>query len=166
MHFVALVAAIAATLPFAQAQEEVEAVISARTDDIESDWSAIYYGTTPLLVGNDGTAGSGGFRTWELDSATPMVEVVKQTPGRTKLVTSVYNVTGHDYLITIDAPQSILAAYDYGQLEGEKKASKKALGDWSALCPWKSQAGNQYVYLFGKKQAVQFLLRNVEGEVE
>jgi 3-phytase len=165
MHVLSIISVVAAAIPFASSLE-VEAPIAARTADIESDWSAVYYGRNPLLLGNDGTAASGGFRAWDLNSGTPLREVLKKTPGRTKLVTSVYEVDDKDYLVTIDQPESILRLYDFDNLDRKEKASKKVLGDWSALCPWKSRAGNQYVFLFGKKQAIQFLLRDGEDDLE
>jgi 3-phytase len=165
MHISSIIAAIVVAVPYASANE-VEAPISARTSDIESDWSAVYYGRSPLLIGNDGSAGSGGFRAWDLNSGTPMSEIIKKSPGRTKLVTSVYEVDDKDYLVTIDQPESHLKLYDFDQLDRREKASKKVLGDWSAICPWKSKAGNQYVFLFGKKQAIQFLLRDGENDLE
>ncbi|UZP40806.1 hypothetical protein NXS19_008622 [Fusarium pseudograminearum] len=47
-----------------------------------------------------------------------------------------------------------------------KDADFKVLGDWSALCSWKSPTGNDYVYLFGKGQAVQLLLRATKKSLE
>ena len=145
---------------------EFELPISARTSEIESDWSTVYYGKSPLLIGNDGSAGSGGFSAWDLVGETPLREVVKRTPGRTKLVTTVYDLDDKDYLVTIDAPESNLKLYDLAHLDRKEKTSKKVLGDWSALCPWKGKAGDQYVYLFGKQQAIQFLLRGKKGDAE
>ncbi|KAF2707808.1 thermostable phytase [Pleomassaria siparia CBS 279.74] len=145
--------------------------ITAITPEIESDWSAVYYGDNdddggPLLLGNDGTAATGGIRAWNLADSTPLREVVKKTPGRTKLITVVYDVGGRDLAVTIAQPDSIIRLYDMDGFDEIKSAEYKALGDWSAICSWKSQkSGEQYVYLFGKKQAIQFLVRGKDGEI-
>jgi 3-phytase len=150
------------------AAPETDLPITKKTQDIESDWSAVYYNDEePLLLGNDGTAASGGFRAWSLsDKNNTLREVAKKTPGRTKLVTVVYDINGKDLAITIAQPDSIIRLYDVDGFEEVQKAEFKALGDWSALCSWKSQkSGEQYFYLFGKKKAVQFLITEQKGAI-
>lgn len=151
----------------AAAAPEVDLPISALTADVESDISAVYYSSRPLLLGNDGSAATGGFHAWSLDSnASTLPEVSAKTGGRSKLVAAVYDVDDKDLIVTIAMPDSVLRVFD---AEGKRAqvAEKKAIGDWSTLCPWKSaESGNQYFYLFGKKQAVQYLIRKGEKKVE
>lgn len=153
----ALVAFTAAAIP------ELSVQIAARTGEIESDWTTVYYGVgEPLLVGNDGGAASGGLHFFGLGEALP--EKVHQTPGRTKLVTTVYGVANRDLVVTIAQTDSFFRAYDAttGVLFGEPMGL--VLGDWSALCGWRSQeSGLQYLFLFGKGQARQFLVRESSG---
>ncbi|KFY84682.1 hypothetical protein V500_09083 [Pseudogymnoascus sp. VKM F-4518 (FW-2643)] len=151
----------------ATAAPEVDLPISATTADVESDISAVYYSSRPLLLGNDGSAATGGFHAWSLDSnASILPEVSAKTGGRSKLVAAVYDVGKKDLIVTIAMPDSVLRVFD-AEGKGAQVAEKKAIGDWSALCPWKSaESGNQYFYLFGKKQAVQYLVRKKEKKVE
>ncbi|KAK6070365.1 MFS multidrug transporter [Seiridium cupressi] len=86
-----------------------------------------------------------------------------QTPGRTAVLTTVYGVGGRDLIVTIASPDSIVRLYDAGTLDLVDGLLKKVLGAWSALCSWSSaESGEQYVYLFGKGQGVQFLLRSTD----
>jgi 3-phytase len=150
------------------AAPETDLPVTKKTQDIESDWSTVYYNDDePLLFGNDGTATSGGFRAWTLnDKNNTLREVAKKTPGRTKLVSVIYNIAGRDLAITIAQPDSIIRLYDVDSSEELKKAELTVLGDWSALCPWKSQkSGEQYFYLFGKKKAIQFLITGRNGVI-
>ncbi|CAG8971149.1 hypothetical protein HYALB_00010124 [Hymenoscyphus albidus] len=136
--------------------------ISAKTSEVESDNTAIYYSTEPLLLGNDGLAATGGFHVYSLPtgSNSTLVEKEWKTPGRTKLLATVYDIGGKDLILTIAQPDSIIRAFEVNGLQEVEEARKSALGDWSALCTWKSAAsGNQYFYLFGKKQVVRYLTR-------
>ncbi|KAK9246597.1 hypothetical protein V1506DRAFT_505391 [Lipomyces tetrasporus] len=140
--------------------------ISALTPEIESDSAAIYYGRNPedsLLLGNDGSAATGGFRAWDLlDSTTALLdEKVRRTPGRSKVVAPLFDVGGMDLVVSIASPDSVIRVFDVGDgLKEIHEARKKALGDWSALCTWKSQrSGRQFFYLFGKGQIIQFFVR-------
>ncbi|KAL5360789.1 hypothetical protein BJX96DRAFT_184798 [Aspergillus floccosus] len=135
--------------------------ISALTAGIESDWAAVYYGSRPrdsLLVGNDGSAATGGFRTYDLFDRN-LTETARRTPGRTKVVGVLYNISGSDLLVSITTTESIIRLYDVDGLKEIPGAQKKVLGDWSCLCTWRSSRGADYVYLFGKKQAIQLLVR-------
>ncbi|KAI0814516.1 hypothetical protein GGR55DRAFT_435216 [Xylaria sp. FL0064] len=135
--------------------------VAARIDGIDSDFTAaVYNKTSPVLVGNDGGAASGGFRTFVFNNGTYLAETKHETPGRTKLVATVYGIGGRDLIVTIAQPDSFFRLYDAGTVEQIGKPLARTLGDWSALCVWRSQkSGEQYLYLFGKKQAIQFLLR-------
>jgi 3-phytase len=91
-------------------------------------------------------------------------EVASKVTGRTKPVTAVYDVGGQDYAVTIASPTSLLRVFELPSFNEVPSAAHKQLGDWSAICPWKSRSGNQYIYLFGKNQAVQYLLRQDGSE--
>ncbi|CAG1965575.1 unnamed protein product [Fusarium graminearum] len=158
--------AVAFQISFAKAVE-VDVKVDAYTNTVESDWTTVYYSNSnPLLIGNDGGPDKGGFHAYDLISKSPLREVTAQTPGRSKLVTTVYDVDDKDVLVTIAQPDSVLRVYKMPEFKQIKDADFKVLGDWSALCSWKSPAGNDYVYLFGKGQAVQLLLRATKNSIE
>ncbi|KAI1768029.1 3-phytase [Hypoxylon sp. FL1150] len=146
----------------------VDLPISARTYEVESDFTAVVYNDAqPLLVGNDGGASTGGFHLFDLDGGATLPETKHATPSRTKLVTIVYDVGGKDLIVTIAQPDSYFRLYDAQTAEQVGEPIERTLGDWSALCVWKSQnSGEQYLYLFGKGQAVQFLLRKANNSFE
>ncbi|KAM5368525.1 hypothetical protein ACJZ2D_009502 [Fusarium nematophilum] len=161
------VVAVLAQLWRVNAAVNLDVGVAAYTADVESDWTAVYYSrSNPLLIGNDGGPDKGGFHVYDLASSSPLKEVAARTPGRSKLVTTVYDVDDKDLLVTIAQPDSVLRAYEMPKFKQIKDADFKVLGDWSALCSWKSDAGNDYVYLFGKGQAVQILLRETKKSVE
>jgi 3-phytase len=140
----------------------VNLTISALTAEVESDTSSVYYSKKqPLLLGNDGTAATGGFRAWALDGGNPLEEVAKLTPGRSKLVAPVYDLSGRgdDYVISITQTRSVISVYEAPGFKEIRGARFVELGDWSCLSTWQSKASNQYFYLFGKKQIKQFLIR-------
>ncbi|KAJ0413787.1 hypothetical protein BJY00DRAFT_321544 [Aspergillus carlsbadensis] len=142
--------------------------ISALTAEVESDWTAIYYGEgtdESLLLGNDGSAGTGGFRSYGLFDRN-LSETGRRTPGRTKVVGVLYDVGDRDLLVSITATESLIRLYDLDELEEIEGAQKKALGDWSSLCTWRSESEADYFFLFGKKQAVQFLVRENDDDIE
>jgi 3-phytase len=139
----------------------IDLPISAKTPAVESDSSAVYHSSaSPLLLGNDGSAVTGGFHIWSLDGSNPLKEVSSKATSRSKLVTTVYDIGKKDLIITISQPNNILQVFDVNGFQEIKEAAKTSIGDWSALCTWKSaKSGNQYFYLFGKKQVVQYLIR-------
>ncbi|OTB18786.1 hypothetical protein K445DRAFT_73123 [Daldinia sp. EC12] len=149
----------------AAAASEVDLPISARSGEVESDSTVVFYhDAQSILVGNDGGASTGGFRLFDLNGETPLTEKGHETPGRTKLVTAVHNIGGKDLVVTIAQPDSYFRLYDPITDEQVSEPLARTLGDWSALCSWKSQSsGEQYLYLFGKKQTVQHLLREHNG---
>ncbi|KAH9909899.1 phytase [Xylariomycetidae sp. FL2044] len=159
--FAAVTACLVLSCITASAETEVDLPISARSGEVESDWiAAIYNAESPALVGNDGGAATGGIRVFNLSGNGTLPEKAHETPGRTKLVTTVYDVAGRDMIITIAQPDSYFRLYDAGTVEQIGGPIARTLGDWSALCAWESQSsGEQYLYLFGKHQAVQFLLK-------
>lgn len=149
--------------PYAHAVD-VDIPVSALTSEVESDWTSVYYGKTPLLFGNDGSAASGGWLAWDINSTTPLNQVHAETPGRrTKLVTTIHRQTSANtpagLAVSIGQPDSVLRAWELPGFEEAKSAQTTVLGDWSALCSWKSPGGNDYVYLFGKMEAKVFLVR-------
>ncbi|KAI0411614.1 hypothetical protein F5X98DRAFT_44331 [Xylaria grammica] len=165
-QFLALLAAGQAFLGVTAAAYDIP--IAARIGGIESDFTTLVYNKTgPVLIGNDGGAASGGFHAFAIDDGGRLTETKHETPGRTKLVTTAYGVGGRDLIITIAQPDSFFRLYDAGTVEQVGEPLTRTLGDWSALCAWRSQSsGEQYLYLFGKKQVVQFLLRVAHGSIE
>ncbi|KAL4933794.1 uncharacterized protein BDV17DRAFT_286606 [Aspergillus undulatus] len=148
--------------------------ISSISTEVDSDQSTVYYSTkTPILFGNDGGAATGGIRGFDLLDEN-LTQTLQVTPGRTKVVGVLYDIgeRGRDVLVSIAAPDSVIRVWDIGDgLTEIPGAEKKALGDWSALCTWQAPggAGGSYFYLFGKKQAMQFLVRSgnsTESEIE
>ncbi|KAF6819631.1 3-phytase [Colletotrichum musicola] len=170
LSYLSLAAALVALAaqPWLAAAVELELNVTALTGgELESDWAHVYYSkASPLLLGNDGGAATGGFRAWDLNSDSPLSEVKALTTGRTKLVTTVYNVTGKDLAVTIAMPDSVIRVFELPALTEIEPAQATALGDWSALCSWRSASLNDYVYLFGKGQVVQYLVRSGKSNVE
>ncbi|KAL3471027.1 hypothetical protein BJX99DRAFT_238208 [Aspergillus californicus] len=140
--------------------------ISALTGEVESDQSIIYYGATPresLLIGNDGSAATGGIRSFNLYNLN---ETAQRTPGRTKVVGVLYDVGKRDLIVSIAAPDSLIRVFDIDGMVEIPEAQLEALGDWSCLCTWRSPQGASYFYLFGKKQAMQFMVRSGRSKLE
>lgn len=159
-----LVALLALGLSHARAAVEVSANVTVFPGKVKSDSTAILYADQqPLVLGNDGTAHGGGFHVYDLGARS---EVTSVYTGRTKLVTTVQNVNGRHWAVTIAQPDSVIRVFELPAVRRVKSADFKSLGDWSALCGWKSKTGNQYVYLFGKKEAVEFLVQPAGEEVK
>ncbi|KAL7270156.1 hypothetical protein RUND412_007146 [Rhizina undulata] len=149
--------------------------ISASTSSVEANKAAVYYpprneSASALLIGNDKTAATGGFRTWSLYSElnSTLAQLSAYTPGRTKLVTVVYDITGKDLIATLTIPDSLLRLYDIASGEEVVDYAKmKIWGDFSAFCGWRVKDGEQYLYFFGKKIVCLYLLRATEyGGIE
>ena len=154
--------------------------VAAKTAPIEADKPAIFYPKldkgTPFLIGNDGSA-TGGIKIFNLSTETSgssLNQLAEYPTGRTKLVTTIYGISGKDYIATIGMPDSIFRFFkieDDGKLKngkpdlGKAIEAKTVLGDWSAICTWRSRvSGRQYLYLFGKGKVVMFVVR--EGPKE
>jgi len=154
--------------------------IAAKTTPIEADKPAIFYPKldkdTPFLIGNDGSA-TGGFKIFNLPTETSgasLNQLAEYATGRTKLVTIIYDVSGKDFIATIGMPDSIFRFFEIkhdGKLKNGKPDLGKAieartvLGDWSAICTWRSGVtGRQYLYLFGKGKVVMFVVRAGQKE--
>ncbi|KAK2042811.1 phytase [Colletotrichum somersetense] len=154
--------------PWLSAAVDLELNITSMTGgELDSDWTTVYYSEDkPLLLGNDEGAATGGFHAWDLNSDSPLSEVKSVTTGRTKLVTTVYDVAGKDLAVTIAMPDSVIRVYELPAFTEIESARTTMLGDWSALCSWRSKSLNDYVYLFGKTRAVQYLIRQGKDSVE
>lgn len=149
-----------ASFPFVTAQNANITLIAAATG-FEPDNTAFYYSSNPLLLGNDGSAADGGFRVFSVSPTPEFPQKSHQKTGRSKIILPVYDIGGTDLLVNIPAPDSIFRVFDAKTLEEVKDARKKILGDWSTLCGWRSaKSGNQYVFMFGKKMAMQLLIRS------
>lgn len=156
---VALAAVALQLWPVVHAAPETTLNVTAFTGTVESDWTAVYYSEdNPLLVANDGGAENGGLHVYSFDVESPLPEVQSLPVGRTKTVTVAHDVGGVDLAITIAAPDSIIRVYELPAFD-KLDVEFKLLGDWSAMCSWKSKSRNQYFYIFGKGKAVQFLIR-------
>jgi 3-phytase len=135
--------------------------------DFDSDNAAFYYAQSPLLIGNDGSAADGGFRTFSTSNSTRFKEVSHQKTGRSKVVVPVYDVGGRDVIVNIPAPDSIFRAFEATDMKEITSARKNQLGDWSVARVWRSQiSGENYIFLFGKKMVVQLLIRDRDDDVE
>jgi 3-phytase len=132
----------------------------------EADNTAFYYSSSPVLLANDGSAADGGFRVFTVSSTAPFTQTSHQKTGRSKIVVPVYDVGGRDIFVTIAAPDSIMRVFNANTISEIVDARKKVLGDWSTLCVWRSsKSGNSYLFLFGKKQVVQLLVRGTSRNV-
>ena len=134
---------------------------------VDADYVATYYSDSePLLIGNDAGAASGGFHVWNIDGESPLESAVDQWTGRTKLLATLYNVGGKDYFASIPATTSVLSLYELPSASKVEDAGAFALGDWSTICTWKSPSLNDYIYIFGKREAKQYLVRELDGSLE
>ncbi|KAI8187519.1 3-phytase [Colletotrichum sp. SAR 10_65] len=158
-----------AAQPWLTTAVDLELNVTALTGgELEADWTNVYYSkSNPLLLGNDGGAATGGFHAWDLNSDSPLAEVKTLVTGRTKLVTTVYNVTDNkDIAITIAMPDSVIRVFDVPSFTELESAQTTLLGDWSALCSWRSKSLNDYIFLFGKGKAVEYLVRKGKTDIE
>jgi 3-phytase len=152
------------------------AAISAQTANVslvpaatgfEGDNVGFIYGRSPLLVINDGSAADGGFRTFAVSQSVPFKETTHQKTGRSKIAVPVHDIGGRDVIVNIPAPDSLIRVFDAQTGKKIDSNDKTQLGDWSAACVWQSQkSGESYLFLFGKKMVVQFLIRDVKKDVE
>lgn len=153
---------VAALLPVALAQNATITLTPAATG-FDSDNAAWIYGPSPILIANDGSAADGGFRTFSVansSNSTSSFERSHEKSGRTKIAIPVYDVGGRDVIFNIPSPNSIIRAYDVAAGNEVAGSRKYQLGDWSVARTWQSQtSGEKYVFLFGKKMVVQFLVR-------
>ncbi|CAO2647208.1 Nn.00g081300.m01.CDS01 [Neocucurbitaria sp. VM-36] len=155
-----------AVASFAAAQNANVTLVPAATG-FESDNTGFVYGRSPVLVANDGSAADGGFRMFAVSKSTPFKQSTHQETGRSKIAVPVHGVGGQDVIINIPAPDSLIRIFDAQTGKKVDSNDKKQLGDWSTACVWQSQkSGEKYLFLFGKKMVVQFLVRNKGNDVE
>ena len=134
----------------------------------EADNTAFVYAKSPILVVNDGSADDGGFRTFAKFKSGPFVEKTHQTTGRSKIAVAVHNtVDARDVIINIPAPDSLVRVFDAETGKSIDSNNKKQLGDCSSACVWRNRkSAESYLFLFGKKVVVQFLVRDRKKTVE
>jgi 3-phytase len=155
-----------AILSFVAAQDADVTLVASATG-FEGDNTNFIYGSSPLLVVNDGSAADGGFRTFSFSNTSSLTEKSHQKTGRSKIAVAVHNVNGRDLIMNIPAPDSLIRIFDAKSGKKVESNDKKQLGDWSTACVWRSQkSGESYIFLFGKKMVVQFLIRNNKKLVE
>ncbi|CAN9272706.1 unnamed protein product [Alternaria alternata] len=153
-------------VPFVAAQNANVTLVPAATG-FENDNTEFIYGKSPLLVANDGSAADGGFRTFSVSNTSSFTEKSHQKTGRSKIAVAVQDVGGRDLIVNIPAPDSLIRIFDAKNGTEVKSNDKKQLGDWSTACVWRSQkSGESYIFLFGKKMVVQFLIRSSKAQVE
>lgn len=156
----------AVLLPAVLAQNATISLAPAATG-FDSDNAALIYASSPILLANDGSAADGGFRTFvagNSTNSTTLTERSHERSGRTKIAIPVYDVGGRDVIFNIPSPNSIIRAYDVATGRELAGSRKYQLGDWSVARNWRSQSsGENYVFLFGKKMVVQFIVRG-EGD--
>jgi 3-phytase len=136
----------------------------------DGDNAGFVYGRAPLLVVNDGSADDGGFRTFAVSDSKTFKETTHQKTGRSKAVVTIQDIGGRDLIINIPSPDSIIRVFDAQtgkKVDTNTKYDQKQLGDWSTACVWRSQkSGESYMFLFGKKKVVQFVVRSDKKDVE
>jgi 3-phytase len=133
----------------------------------EGDNTGFVYSRSPFLVVNDGSAADGGFRTFAVSDSAPFKQTTHQTSGRSKIAVPVQDIGGRDLIINIPSPDSRIRVFDAATGKKVDSNDKKQLGDWSTACVWRSQkSGDSYIFLFGKKMVVQFLVRDEDKDVE
>ncbi|KAL1601870.1 hypothetical protein SLS59_005035 [Nothophoma quercina] len=156
----------AVLLPAVLAQNATISLAPAATG-FDSDNAALIYASLPILLANDGSAADGGFRTFVAGNSTNSTTITERSherSGRTKIAIPVYDVGGRDVIFNIPSPNSIIRAYDVATGRELAGSRKYQLGDWSVARNWRSQSsGENYVFLFGKKMVVQFIVRG-EGD--
>lgn len=155
-------------LPIVAAQvANVTLTLTPTTTDFDTDNTAFIYSRSPLLIGNDGSAADGGLRVFGVANSTRFEQKAQRKTGRSKVVVPVYDVGGRDVVVNIPAPDSVFRVFDAWSLEEVESGERKKLGDWSTACVWRSRgSGENYMFLFGKRMVVQFLVREQRGNVE
>jgi 3-phytase len=107
-----------------------------------------------LLIGNDGSAATGGVTAWSLSGTNLTSSAWSLHTGRTKLV-SAWNGTA---VVTISQEDSFLRVVDAaGEVVG---TPRKLWGDFGAVCGWRERA---LVLVFAKEMVK--VVRIVDGTV-
>ncbi|EUC44820.1 hypothetical protein COCMIDRAFT_97291 [Bipolaris oryzae ATCC 44560] len=133
----------------------------------DGDNTNFIYGASPRLVVNDGSAADGGLRSFAFSNGTSLIESFHDKSGRSKIAVPVHDIGGNDLIVNIPAPDSLIRIFE-GQTGKRLESNNKIqLGDWSTACTWRSaKSGESYIFLFGKKMVVQFLIRDNKDEAE
>ena len=159
----------AACLPAMLAQNATITLAPAATG-FDTDNAALIYASPPFLLANDGSAADGGFRTFSVPNSTNSTSFSERSherSGRTKIAVPVYDVGGRDVIFNIPSPNSVIRAYDVATGKEVAGSRKYQLGDWSVARSWRSQeSGESYMFLFGKKTVVQFLIRSKDNDLQ
>lgn len=151
---------------FATAQNASISLVPAAVG-FKGDNTVFVYGRTPLLVANDGSAADGGFREFAVAKSAPFNQTVHNKSGRSKIALAVHDIGGRNLIVNIPATDSLIRVFDAQNGKEVESNNKKQLGDWSTACDWRSQtSGESYIFLFGKKKVVQFLIRGTNNTVE
>lgn len=161
---------LAATLLPAALAQNATIKLNPAAIGFDSDNAALIYASSPILLANDGSAADGGFRTFSTlnsTNSTSFTERSHERSGRTKIAIPVYDVGGRDIIFNIPSPNSVIRAYDVATGSEIPGSRRYQLGDWSVARNWRSQtSGENYVFLFGKKMVVQFLVRGDNDDVQ
>jgi 3-phytase len=164
--FIRCLAWATALVPFVAAQNANITLFPAATG-FEGDNTVFVYGATPLLVANDGSAADGGFRTFAVSQSAPFRQKIHEKSGRSKIALAVHDIGGRNLIVNIPATDSLIRVYDAESGKKVKSNDKKQLGDWSTACVWHSQkSGDSFIFLFGKKKVIQYLIRGTKSAVE
>jgi 3-phytase len=160
---------VAACLPAVLARNATITLAPAATG-FDADFAALIYASPPIVLANDGSAADGGFRTFFVSNSTNLTSFTERSherSGRTKIAIPVYDVGSRDVIFNIPSPNSIVRTYDIATGKEVAGSRKYQLGDWSVARSWRSQeSGENYVFLFGKKMVVQFLIRNKDNDLQ
>jgi 3-phytase len=156
----------ALVLELVQAQA-ANITVSPGSTNFDGDNIGFIYGPSPLLLANDGSAADGGYRTFAVSKSALIKQTTHQKTGRSKVVLPVHDIGGRDLIINVPAPDSLIRVFDAETGTRVDNNDKKQLGDWSSACVWRSpKSGESYLYLFGKKMVVQFIVRSQKNDVE
>ena len=138
----------------APAAAAIDFSLSYRTPPIDGDKAAVLHSLTesPLLVGNDGGAPSGGLRAWPLTA--PQLQRWDSRTGRTKLVGTLHGRGQDAQIVTHSQEDSVFRVFN---ANGGVVASRKYFGDYSALCTW-----GLYVYMFEKRRVMMLMVQGAE----
>ena len=133
----------------------------------KDETTAFVYGSSPILIANDKGAADGGFRTFAISNGSSFKELSHLKTGRSVTVVPVHNIGGRDLIVNVPAPDSLIRVFDAETGKPVDNNDKIQLGFWDTACVWRSStSGESYMFLFGKKAVVQFLIRGTSKDVE
>ncbi|RMZ68263.1 phytase [Pyrenophora seminiperda CCB06] len=156
----------AAVLSLVAGKEAVVTLVPAAIG-FKAENTGFVYGASPLLVANDKGAEDGGFRTFTISNGSTFEQKSHPKTGRSKIVVPIFGIGGRDLIVNVPSPDSLIRVYDATTGGAVESNDKEQLGDWSTACAWRSPvSGESYMFLFGKKMVVQFLIRGTSKRVE